>query len=169
MKSLIAPVVHSMALATGASTRRARAIAVGRILSFHGVGDEFYPAANFESHLNYLTRNFSIVSLSTLLKRMESPRGLTNEIALTFDDGLRNNFPTAYPLLEKFCAPATFFICPGLIENGRWLWTHETRARLAALDAREHPQFLGNAVGQCEQIVDWMKRLGLKERVAAEE
>ena len=158
MKKAIAPVLHRLALLTGASAAKAKALKVGRILSFHGVGDEYYPAANFESHLRYLTGNFSIVSLATLLARMNSPQGLTNEIALTFDDGLRNNFTAAYPLLKKFGAPATFYVCPGLIENGRWLWTHEARARLALI-----------AEPDIEQVLSEMKTFGLKERTDAED
>ena len=158
MKKALAPALHRLALLTGASAAKARALKIGRILSFHGVGDKIYPAANFESHLRYLTRHFSVVSFATLLERINSPQGLTNEIALTFDDGLRNNFTTAYPLLKKFNVPATFFVCPGLIENGRWLWTHEVRARLALL-----------AEPNIEQVLTEMKALGLKERTAAED
>jgi len=121
------------------------------------VGDRFYPAAVFERHLFYLTRHFSIVSLDTLLERLAAGR-LTDEVALTFDDGLRNNFIHAYPLLKRFNAPATFFVCPGLIENGRWIWTHEVRARLA---------FLSHT--SIESRVEQLKTLALKERNEAED
>jgi len=57
-------------------------------------------------------------------------------VALTFDDGLRNNFKLAYPILKELNVPATFFVCPGLIDSGRWLWNHECRARLEWLSVK---------------------------------
>ena len=157
MKRHFAPALHSLAFATGQSAAKARSIHAGRILCLHGVGDNFYPAAAFGAQLSWLTKHFSIVSLGTLLERL-AVGNLTNEIALTFDDGLRNNFTHAYPLLKQFNAPATFFVCPGLIETGRWLWTHEARARLT---------ILSNA--PIEPAVERMKTLGLKDRSEAED
>lgn len=157
MKKFAAPLLHSLALTTGVSKAKAKAIHAGRVLCLHGVGDEDCTAAALEKQLAYLAGNFSVVSLGTLLDRL-AVGTLKDEIALTFDDGLRNNLTVAYPLLKKFNAPATFFVCPGLIENGRWLWTHETRARL---------NFLHGTVD--EPLLDHLKTLGLKERIAAED
>lgn len=170
MMKLLVPALRGLTLLTGASSRRAKALAVGRILALHGVGDDFYPARSFARQLHYLARHFSIVSLATLLERMDSPRGLTDEVALTFDDGLRNNFTSAYPLLKELNLPATFFVCPGLIENGRWLWTHEARARLAGLpDENRRGWFGENPDASDEQIIERLKQLGLKERTTVEE
>jgi peptidoglycan/xylan/chitin deacetylase (PgdA/CDA1 family) len=170
MKKLLAPALHSLALATGVSARRARALAVGRIITFHGVGDDSYPAPIFEAHLRYLAGHFSVVSLATLVDRMNSPRGLTDEIVLTFDDGLRNNFTTAYPILNKLGLPATFFVCPGLVGTGQWLWTHEVRARLAGWPAESRSGWFERGPGAGdEQILEQLKQLGLKERNAVEE
>lgn len=40
--------------------------------------------------------------------------------ALTFDDGAVDNYTIVLPLLRKFRAPATFYVCPGLL--GRRVW-----------------------------------------------
>jgi peptidoglycan/xylan/chitin deacetylase (PgdA/CDA1 family) len=40
------------------------------------------------------------------------PVGRDGELALTFDDGLRNQFELAYPALRRLGTPATFFVCP---------------------------------------------------------
>src|SRR5207237_9292973 len=77
-------------------------------------------------------------------------------VALTFDDGLRNNVEVAYPMLRRLGLPATFFICPGLIEEARWLWTHEMRRRLRWLDPADRQQ--------PDRLVDWMKRLDIAAR-----
>ena len=72
-------------------------------------------------------------------------------VALTFDDGLRSNVEVAYPILRRHRLPATFFACPQLIDERRWLWSHEARARL---------RFLGLP----EERVERMKRLPPDER-----
>jgi peptidoglycan/xylan/chitin deacetylase (PgdA/CDA1 family) len=95
-----------------------------------------------------------------------------NEIALTFDDGLRNNLTVAYPILRELNIPAVFFVCPGLIENGRWLWTHEARARLRCLDSTARLKFVSDHEAQTgeseEEILRWMKSLLFKQRAEVE-
>lgn len=90
--------------------------------------------------------------------------------AITFDDGLRSNIAVAYPILQRLHMPAIFFVCPGLIERGTWLWTHEMRHRLASLAApalRDLAVHLGVPTAR-DAVVEWMKRLPLAERLAAE-
>jgi peptidoglycan/xylan/chitin deacetylase (PgdA/CDA1 family) len=107
-----------------------------RILMYHGVGDDALAADVFEAHLGYLRAHHEVVSLYEVLRRLEEPDRITGrEVALTFDDGLANNATVAAPLLAQCGLPATFFVCPALIDEGRWLWNHELRARLAAMDA----------------------------------
>src|SRR5687768_5357087 len=103
-----------------------------RILVYHGTPAR--EAAMLERQLRWLKRRFEIVPLRTL---SAAARGgaVGRMVALTFDDGLRNNIAVAYPILRKLEIPATFFVCPGLIDRGAWLWTHEARRRLARLGA----------------------------------
>ena len=91
---------------------------------------------------------------------------LSRKVALTFDDGLRSNVDVAYPILHKLAIPATFFICPGLVDRASWLWTHEARSRLARLDvaARRELAAEWRAPEQIEAFVEWMKTLDLAAR-----
>lgn len=45
---------------------------------------------------------------------------------LTFDDGYRDNYEIAYPILKKFDVPFTIFVTTGLIDRTRTLptWWH---------------------------------------------
>jgi len=102
-----------------------------------------------------------------------APRGaaLGRRIALTFDDGLRSNLAVAYPLLHRLALPATFFICPGLIDRASWLWTHETRRRLVRLDRvmrRELAREAHAPTSDIEAFVGWMKTLDLGRRTRVE-
>lgn len=104
------------------------------ILMLHGVGVDGYEVDDFDDLLTYLRREFRIVHLADLMT-YDGTMPVFDEptVALTFDDGLRNNVTHAYPVLQSHSAPATFFVCPGLIDAGGWLWTHELRARLEML------------------------------------
>lgn len=127
--------VHAAAHALGVSSWLARRGRRMRILMYHGVGDEALGADDFAAHLAHLRRNHEIVALAEVVRRAEVPDRISGrEVALTFDDGLANNATLAAPLLARHDLPATFFVCPALIDEGRWLWNHELRARLASLD-----------------------------------
>ncbi len=136
-----------------------------RILAFHGTPRRL--GGQLERQLRYLKRQFEVVSLEELVSAL-APGGRVRErmVALTFDDGLRSNVSVAYPLLRRLSLPATFFICPGLIERNAWLWNMEARQRLRSLE----PALLGtlaNEVGapaEVEAFVEWMKRLPLAVR-----
>lgn len=137
--------------ALGAGKRRAGGEAA-RILMFHGTPRR--RAAQLERQLRYLARRFQVLSLDELAKGKNH-----GGIALTFDDGLRSNVAVAYPILRKLGIPATFFVCPQLVDERRWLWNHEARARL---------RWLGAGAGTIESFVAQMKSLDLPTRRAVE-
>jgi len=133
---------------------------------YHGVPPE--GAQTLAAQLRYLARNFKVVSLETLVNRLANDgHPIANEIVLTFDDGLRNNLTVVYPILRELNIPATFFVCPALIEDGGWLWNHEVRCRLQKLPApalAELRMKLLSAGTSVDGIVEWMKTLRLSRR-----
>lgn len=142
-----------------------------RILMLHGVGTPEYPAGTFRRQLQFLRRIFRLVSLAEVLGPDGAAHDSRPKLALTFDDGLKNNFSAAYPILRELQVPATFFVCPGLVETGRWLWNHECRARLSRLSDSQRLEFaasLGLESAQIEAIVRKLKYLPNAERLAAE-
>lgn len=124
-----------------------------RILMFHGTPRR--QAGELRRQLAYLKRRFRILPLEAFASGEVPPDAL----ALTFDDGLRSNVTVAYPILKSLGLPATYFVCPGLIDAGAWLWNHEARQRLYSL---------GRAAREVEATVEWMKTLDIATRREAE-
>ena len=77
-------------------------------------------------HIKYLRNHFEIVPLS----EVTSDRyGYAHDLrkrplcVLTFDDGWRDFYDYAYPILKKHEAPATVFLPTDFIGTDRWFWT----------------------------------------------
>ena len=83
---------------------------------------------------------------------------------------LRTNVLVAYPMLRALGIPATFFVCPGLIEERRWLWTHEVRRRLEFAGRHTRRQLAAGlgAPAEVEAFVQWMKEMQFPRRARVE-
>ncbi len=77
----------------------------------------------FNEQVAYLARRYEPVSLADLVRCFElgadPPR---NSVVLTFDDGFRDNFEHALPVLERHRFPATVFVVTGCLETGELPW-----------------------------------------------
>jgi len=159
---------QSISFTIGLSTAVAKVQSCTRIIMYHPIRSR--DADLLREQLRYLRRHFLIVSLERAIRSLVVGKQ-GNEIVLTFDDGLRNHLTVAYPILRQLGIPATFFVCPGLIGRGKWLWTAEARCRLQSLDEGTL-SMLGNewsvAPRTSEGVLEWMKTLRLNERQAAE-
>ena len=153
-----------VALANWIGAARREETPSASILLYHGTPRR--EAAALERQLRWLKRRFSIVPLRSIVAAAANGGALSRKVALTFDDGLRSNVDVAYPILHKLAIPATFFICPGLVDRASWLWTHEARSRLARLDVAARGELAAEwrAPQEIEAFVEWMKRLDLAAR-----
>jgi peptidoglycan/xylan/chitin deacetylase (PgdA/CDA1 family) len=101
------------------------------------------PAAGrrgFERQVRFLRRWANVVPLRAALVDLLDGRALPpRAVALTFDDGYRDNVTTAAPLLRAAGLHATFFLVPGFLsgtsevwwENLGWAFAHATAAELS--------------------------------------
>jgi peptidoglycan/xylan/chitin deacetylase (PgdA/CDA1 family) len=88
------------------------------ILLYHSVGSNAphsVPLAAFEWQMDLLIERFKVVRLCDLPKMMASGSPETNFACVTFDDGYRDNYGVALPVLERFGIKATFFIATGFL------------------------------------------------------
>jgi peptidoglycan/xylan/chitin deacetylase (PgdA/CDA1 family) len=81
------------------------------ILCYHAVDDSGWrfstPPALFREQIQYLSTNFHIVSLETIMNPKTRKNG---QIAITFDDGYESVYRYAYPILKKKHLQAAVFL-----------------------------------------------------------
>ena len=79
----------------------------------------------FEEQIDYLAaHNYSVISLSELIKGLKGGQLPQKPIVITIDDGFKSTYTLAYPVLKKYNFPATLFIYTNFIEknNGSLTW-----------------------------------------------
>jgi peptidoglycan/xylan/chitin deacetylase (PgdA/CDA1 family) len=100
------------------------------IFAYHRVGpqlhDWLYRSVNeyvFEKQIQWLKSTHTIISLeelADLIRENTQPAG--NVAVITFDDGYKDNYRYAFPILKKYRVPATIFLTTGCIDQRRLLW-----------------------------------------------
>jgi peptidoglycan/xylan/chitin deacetylase (PgdA/CDA1 family) len=91
------------------------------ILMYHSVSpdtDYFMNVEpkNFEKQMMFLASSKrEVISLSELVRRLTMKERLGSSVVITFDDGYRDNYEIAFPILKKYGFPATIFVTTGLI------------------------------------------------------
>ncbi len=120
------------------------------ILLYHRVGPRednwssvpVDPAA-FERHLRYLAQNFKVLPLREIAQSLIESQPLPEKTAaITFDDGYKDNYLHAYPLLKKYGLPATIYLTAGHIEKDELFWWDKVSYLVehTSLKALELPQ-----------------------------
>jgi len=89
----------------------------------------------FERHISFLKDKFSLVSLEQLHTSPNEERGgLRPRCALTFDDGWKDFYDQAFPILKLHQVPATVFLPTDFIGTGKWFWTDRLATQLMRED-----------------------------------
>ena len=70
----------------------------------------FISEQNFSRQMEYLHRNFKVVSLTQAAEDLRENRINEPTAVITFDDGYQNVCDVAYPLLSRLGLPATVFL-----------------------------------------------------------
>ena len=75
-----------------------------------------------DRQLAFLRSNFDVVSPEALVREPDAPG---RRVVVTFDDGYRDNYELALPLLRRHGIPAAFFLATGYIDEPRVPWWDE--------------------------------------------
>jgi peptidoglycan/xylan/chitin deacetylase (PgdA/CDA1 family) len=103
-------------------------------LNYHRVGDRRgqpwdrtlwnADAEELDEQLGAIASEADVIGPQELLS-LSRERRPGRYILLTFDDGYRDNYLTAYPLLRRHGLTATFFPCAGFLDDARVAWWDE--------------------------------------------
>jgi len=101
-----------------------------RILVYHRVSDSPEGSApsisikRFKQHLKYLKRHYRILSLNQIAESLRRDKEIAPaSVAITFDDGYRDIFTNAYPIIKELNVPVTVFLTSDCMGNNKMLWT----------------------------------------------
>lgn len=100
---------------------------VPRILMYHRFSKEDKPgrisATIFEKQVSYLKDNFEILTMKELIES-KNDNGCypLNSVVITVDDGYRDFYEIAFPILRKYGVSATFFVTTRFVDGEIWLW-----------------------------------------------
>jgi peptidoglycan/xylan/chitin deacetylase (PgdA/CDA1 family) len=125
------------------------------VLTYHRIAepgtDSFYDPVisatpdSFCAQIEWLRRSLRILTLPELIAQLE-PGSPWHEPAalLTFDDGYRDNFEVAVPILRERAIPATFFLPTAFLDTPRLPWWDQVayvikRTRMRRLVLKRSP------------------------------
>ena len=104
------------------------------VIMYHGVTANDYtppiwtqlPQEKFKQQLEFLRMHYVPVSLTEVNAAIRGESTLPERaVLITFDDGLKNNYSVAFPLLQQLDMPAAIFLTVGLIGSEEILWFDE--------------------------------------------
>ncbi len=102
------------------------------VLMYHGVIPDncsidawtLVKESEFLRQIEYISREYEAIPADQLVARssVRSPKSRKEKVIITFDDGYRNNYLIAYPILKKFNVPALIFLPTHFIGRKELLW-----------------------------------------------
>ena len=146
------------------------------ILTYHSVGPRVsrmvVSPSEFEQQLEYLKRNdYRVIPLADLPDFLEGRRPLPRRaVVITFDDGHISSYQHAFPILQKYGFPATYFLYTDFVgakEAVTWPQVREMQ-KSGLIDFQLHSKTHANLIvrlpGESEQR--YRDRLDSEVRVA---
>jgi len=110
-----------------------------KILMYHRFSEDpsstTVSRSGFERQLGIIKRWFNPMTLTQLAEAQAQRRVPKHAVVITVDDGYRDFYEIAYPLLHHYGVPATFFVTTGFINRDNWLWPDQVAWLLARRNA----------------------------------
>jgi peptidoglycan/xylan/chitin deacetylase (PgdA/CDA1 family) len=141
------------------------------ILCYHRVGPYarkspmWLSAEEFEKQLIFLKGSYEIVSMYELMQYIKEKPIKKKLAAVTFDDGYKDNYIYAFPILRKYKIPATFFLTSGHIGTDNLLWFDKIEyvvinTKLKEIDVDYFGKIiLGNRLQKAIEIIEKLKQI----------
>jgi peptidoglycan/xylan/chitin deacetylase (PgdA/CDA1 family) len=145
------------------------------IILYHEISDEAqskYSVSieNFKNQMGYIKKHFNTISLNSLINNEDTSHTLMDTVAITFDDGHKDNFLNAHPVLKKYKLQATIFLISRFIgsrddildveeiktmeKDGIDFGSHTlTHKVLSEIDGNEATKEINNSKAELENIL----------------
>jgi peptidoglycan/xylan/chitin deacetylase (PgdA/CDA1 family) len=117
------------------------------IMMYHSVSENPPPQTasikpdRFREHMEYLEKyHYNVITLAELVKGIKEDRVFPHDtVVITFDDGYRDNYTTAVPILREHSYTATFFVPTAKIDTpGRLTWDDAKDMLLTGMQFGSH-------------------------------
>ena len=117
----------------------------GSILMFHRVtkhhvnGSRLHldsleiTADYFERIIKYIKKKYDVLAIGDIADFIRKKRK-KRFVCITFDDGYRDNYDVAYPILKQYQVPAAIYICTSFPDKSAVLWPYALEALLLQND-----------------------------------
>src|SRR5215471_10371293 len=131
---------------------------------------------SFYRQMDYVRRNYDVITFRDLLaieeRRIAAPR---RPLIITIDDGYRDNYTEAFPVLKQFGIPATIFVATGHMSRKSLFWwdlvafcLKSTEKLAIVLDEISNDALPLGSHGDrrraIERVLGWMKKAPENER-----
>lgn len=148
-----------------------------RVLGQPDVLAPYTPTAEvFDCHMETLANGFNVLPLSEAIDRLVKRSLPPRAACITFDDGYRDNFTVASPVMQRYGLPSTIFVSTGFLDGGR-MWNDSVieavrRAPGTVIDAQKLGLGTHSVATDAERsqtihkLLDQLKYLPFAERLA---
>ena len=152
MKDLIKSTILSSGVLRLISPRASAAI-----LMYHSVmenpvehadslGGIIHSTSEFRAQMELLARSYHPLGLDDLVQKLNAGQVLpTRSVVITFDDGYKDNYEVAMPILNQLGIPATFYVTVDCLENRKLPWPSRLRFAFRTTKRSEWTDATGKA------------------------
>jgi peptidoglycan/xylan/chitin deacetylase (PgdA/CDA1 family) len=96
------------------------------------------PVSAFATQMAYVAQHYSCISLDEAVTRLSAGLNFPpRPVVITFDDGYRDNYEYALPVLSEYRLPATIYLVSSTLTHQSVLWTSRLRQLIAAAQREE--------------------------------
>ncbi len=121
MLNTVFPLLTAL-LSPGGGCARLTIVMYHRVLEHADPLAPYTPTAQvFDRHMETLANGFNVLPLSEAIERLTKRSLPPRAACITFDDGYRDNFTVAAPIMQRYGLPATVFVSTGFLDGGR-MW-----------------------------------------------
>ena len=76
----------------------------------------------FKWQMNYLKKNYEVCTFNSYNRKYSVQAPVSDTVIITFDDGFKDNYTLAFPVLLQHQLPAVFFVSTDYINTTRRFW-----------------------------------------------